>query len=185
MNSNEFKCIVIIYYMIPRMRPKILPEIIKNNIQNNKQEEAKIFPEIEYRLQFDGCSKKNPGLAGAGAVIYKYSKEIWSGCLFVGTNATNNYAEYSGLILGLEKAVELNIKTLHVEGDSLLVINQMTGKYKCNSENLIEPHNKAKELAVKFESINFVHIFRNKNVRADELSNQAVVKYLTDNNLIF
>ena len=185
MNSNVFKCIVIIYYMIPRMIPKILPEIIKNNIQNNKQEDAKIFPEIEYRLQFDGCSKKNPGLAGAGAVIYKYSKEIWSGCLFVGTNATNNYAEYSGLIIGLEKAVELNIKTLHVEGDSLLVINQMTGKYKCNSENLIEPHNKAKELAAKFESINFVHIFRNKNVRADELSNKAVVEYLTENNLIF
>jgi ribonuclease HI len=167
------------------MIPKMLPEIIKNNIQNNKQQEAKIFPEIEYRLQFDGCSKKNPGLAGAGAVIYKYSKEIWSGCLFVGTNATNNYAEYSGLILGLEKAVELNIKVLHVEGDSLLVINQMTGKYKCNSENLIEPHNKAKELAAKFDSINFVHIFRNKNVRADELSNKAVIEYLTENNLLF
>ena len=185
MNSNVFKCIVIIYYMIPRMIPRMLPEIIKNNIQNNSQQEAKIFPEIEYRLQFDGCSKKNPGLAGAGAVIYKYSKEIWSGDLFVGTNATNNYAEYSGLIIGLEKAVELNIKTLHVEGDSLLVINQMTGKYKCNSPNLIEPHNKAKELAAKFDSINFVHIFRNKNARADELSNKAVVEYLTENNLIF
>ena len=151
----------------------------------SKQEAAKNFPEIEYKLQFDGCSKKNPGLAGAGAVIYKYSKEIWSGKLFVGTNSTNNYAEYSGLIIGLEKAVELNINTLHVEGDSLLVINQMTGKYKCNSPNLIEPHNKAKELAAKFESINFVHIFRNKNARADELSNQAVVEYLTTNNLVF
>jgi probable phosphoglycerate mutase len=61
----------------------------------------------------------------------------------------------------------------------------MTGKYKCNSENLIEPHNKAKELASKFESINFVHIFRNKNARADELSNQAVIEYLTANNLVF
>ena len=163
--------------MIPIMLPQI--KLI------GKQEEAKIFPEIEYRLQFDGCSKKNPGLAGAGAVIYKYSKEISSGCLFVGTNATNNYAEYSGLIIGLEKALELNIKVLHVEGDSLLVINQMTGKYKCNSQNLIDQHNKAKELAAKFDIINFVHIFRNKNARADELSNQAVVKYLTTNNLVF
>ena len=163
--------------MIPRMLPQI--KLI------SKQEEAKIFPEIEYRLQFDGCSKKNPGLAGAGAVIYKYSKEIWSGDLFVGTNATNNYAEYSGLIIGLEKAVELNIKTLYVEGDSLLVINQMTGKYKCNSPNLIDQYNKAKELAAKFDSINFVHIFRNKNVRADELSNKAVIEYLMANDLIF
>ena len=152
---------------------------------NNTHEAAKIFPEIEYRLQFDGCSKNNPGLSGAGAVIYQYSKEIWSGCLFVGTNATNNYAEYSGLILGLEKAVELNIKTLHIEGDSLLVINQMIGKYNCNSPNLIELYTKAKMLVSGFDEIRFFHIFRNKNVRADELSNDAVVKYLTDNDLIF
>ena len=144
-----------------------------------------MISQIEYKLQFDGCSKNNPGLAGAGAVIYKNGIEIWADHLFVGTNNTNNYAEYSGLLFGLEKAIELNIKALHIEGDSLLVINQMTGKYKCNSPNLIEPHNKAKELAAKFESINFVHIFRNKNARADELSNQAVVEYLTTNNLVF
>ena len=59
----------------------------------------------------------------------------------------------------------------------------MTGKYKCNSQNLLELHNKAKELASKFDNINFAHIFRNKNERADELSNHAVIKYLTVNNL--
>ena len=144
-----------------------------------------MISQIEYKLQFDGCSKNNPGLAGAGAVIYKNGIEIWADHLFVGTNNTNNYAEYSGLLFGLEKAIELNIKALYIEGDSLLVINQMTGKYKCNSPNLIDQHNKAKELASKFESINFVHIFRNKNVRADELSNDAVVKYLIANNLVF
>lgn len=162
----------------------MLPQIIDKQTKTTEQH-TKIFPEIEYRLQFDGCSKKNPGLAGAGAVIYKYSKEIWSNNLFVGISATNNYAEYSGLIIGLEKAIELNIKTLYVEGDSLLVINQMTGKYNCNSPNLIEQYNKAKELIKHFERINFVHIFRNKNVRADELSNHAVMNYLTTNNLIF
>jgi ribonuclease HI len=161
----------------------MLPQII--NMKANKAQEAKIFPEIEYKMQFDGCSKKNPGLAGAGAVIYKYGKEVWSNHLFVGTNTTNNCAEYSGLILGLQQAIELNIKTLHVEGDSLLVINQMTGKYKCNSPNLIELYNKAKELAKQFDNIIFVHIFRNKNVRADELSNDAVFDYLKTNNLIF
>ena len=164
--------------MIPRMIPRMLPEIIKNNIQNNKQQDAKIFPEIEYRMQFDGCSKNNPGLAGAGAVIYKYSKEIWCGDLFVGTNSTNNYAEYSGLIIGLEKAVELNIKVLHVEGDSLLVINQMTGKYKCNSPNLIELYDKAKLLEKHFEKIHYQHIDRKFNKRADQLSNIAVMDYI-------
>ena len=137
--------------------------------------------QIEYKLQFDGCSKNNPGLAGAGAVIYKNGIEIWANHLFVGTNNTNNYAEYMGLIFGLEKAIELNIKTLHIEGDSLLVINQMIGKYKCNSQNLIELYNKAKILVSDFDDIRFSHIFRNKNVRADELSNNAVIEYLTTN----
>ena len=145
-------------------------------IKLNKPQEVKIFPEIEYKLQFDGCSKNNPGLSGAGAVIYKYDKEIWSGSLFVGLSATNNYAEYSGLIIGLQQAIELNIKNLHVEGDSLLVINQMTCKYKCNSENLIELYNKCNELKKKFDNIKFVHIFRNKNTRADQLANLAVEK---------
>jgi ribonuclease HI len=140
-----------------------------------------MISQIEYKLQFDGCSKNNPGLAGAGAVIYKNGIEIWADHLFVGTNNTNNYAEYSGLLFGLEKAIELNIKALHIEGDSLLVINQMTGKYKCNSPNLIELYNKAKILVSGFDDIMFVHIFRNKNVRADELSNNAVIEYLKTN----
>ena len=140
-----------------------------------------MMSQIEYKLQFDGCSKNNPGLAGAGAVIYKNGIEIWADHLFVGTNNTNNYAEYMGLIFGLEKAIELNIKTLHIEGDSLLVINQMIGKYKCNSQNLIELYNKAKILVSDFDEIKFSHIFRNKNVRADELSNNAVIEYLKTN----
>lgn len=140
-----------------------------------------MISQIEYKLQFDGCSKNNPGLAGAGAVIYKNGIEIWADHLFVGTNNTNNYAEYSGLLFGLEKAIELNIKALHIEGDSLLVINQMTGKYKCNSPNLIELYNKARILVSGFDDIMFVHIFRNKNVRADELSNNAVIEYLKTN----
>jgi ribonuclease HI len=140
-----------------------------------------MMSQIEYKLQFDGCSKNNPGLAGAGAVIYKNGIEIWADHLFVGTNNTNNYAEYMGLIFGLEKAIELNIKALHIEGDSLLVINQIIGKYKCNSQNLIELYNKAKILVSGFDEIKFYHIFRNKNVRADELSNNAVIEYLTTN----
>jgi ribonuclease HI len=140
-----------------------------------------MMSQIEYKLQFDGCSKNNPGLAGAGAVIYKNGIEIWADHLFVGTNNTNNYAEYSGLMFGLEKAIELNIKELYIEGDSLLVINQMTGKYKCNSPNLIEIHKKTKELIPNFHDIMFVHIFRNKNVRADELSNNAIIEYLKTN----
>ena len=80
---------------------------------------VKIQPitQFEYVLFFDGCSKGNPGPAGAGAVIYHNDIEIWYDAIFVGKRETNNVAEYSGLICGLEEAVRQNIKQLSVKGD--------------------------------------------------------------------
>lgn len=139
----------------------------------------KIYPEISqnpiYKLQFDGCSKGNPGPAGAGAVIYKNENEIWSSNLFVGKHNTNNEAEYEGLIMGLENAADLNIKVLHVEGDSMLVIKQMKGEYKVKSPNLIPLYEEAYVLTKFFDKIFFRHIYREKNKRADELSNQSLI----------
>jgi ribonuclease HI len=136
-----------------------------------------------FRLQFDGCSKSNPGLAGAGAVIYDNitNTEIWNGSEFIGTDITNNYAEYMGLIIGLKQAREMNVKQLIVEGDSMLVIKQMQGEYKVKSLHLIELYNEAKLLAKSFDCIYYKHIYRNNNKRADELSNIAVETYLCKN----
>lgn len=145
-----------------------------SNISAILQKNVKIVPKIEYLLRFDGCSKGNPGLGGSGAVIYQNEKEIWSGSKLVGYNETNNYAEYMGLIMGLQKATELNIKNLHVEGDSMLVIKQMTGKNKVNSPNLIELHKLAIKLKSNFDNITFEHIYRVNNSRADELCNEAI-----------
>ena len=155
----------------------MLPKLI---ISTPKTVDPKIYPEFDFKLNFDGCSKGNPGLAGAGAVIYHFNKEYWTNYFFVGEKFTNNHAEYTGLILGLQQAKEFGIKYLKVEGDSMLVINQMKGIYKCKSDNLIELYNKAKELEKHFEKIEYCHIFRNKNKRADELSNFAVDDYLTE-----
>ena len=140
-------------------------------IRNPIKDYAAVFPKPEYLLQFDGCSKGNPGLAGAGAVIFNYEKEIWGSNKFIGAKTTNNEAEYSGLIMGLEKALDLGIKELAVEGDSLLVIKQMNGEFKVKSENLYILYNDAKELEKRFNSITFSHIYRSSNKRADELSN--------------
>ena len=148
--------------------------IDKNFTQNNNN------PDFEYKLMFDGCSKGNPGLAGAGAVIYHFNKELWSETLFIGENFTNNHAEYSGLILGLQQATKMGIKHMKVEGDSLLVINHMKGLYKCKSQNLIKLYDLSKELSSKFNIIEYVHVLRKYNTRADELSNIAIKKYLDD-----
>ena len=156
--------------MLRRMLPKIKIPL--------KNQEARVYPESKFIMNFDGCSKGNPGLAGVGAVIYCLDDEIWSGSLFLGKNATNNQSEYTGLIFGLQQAIDMKIKTLMVKGDSQLVINQMTGKYKCNSENIIELYKKAKELEKEFEKIYFVHVLRNLNKRADQLSNEAIKDYI-------
>lgn len=148
---------------------------------DDKKPPEKIYPEFDYKLMFDGGSRGNPGLSGAGAVLYNFDKEIWFGSLFVGENSTNNHAEYTGLILGLQQARDLEIKYLQVEGDSLLVINQMKGIYKCRSDNLIELYHKAKELASYFNVIEFNHVLRNQNKRADQLSNIAIDTYLKNN----
>lgn len=129
-----------------------------------------------YVLFFDGCCKGNPGPGGAGSVLYKDGIEVWSDSLFVGKNITNNIAEYTGLILGLKQCVKLGIKNLTVNGDSQLAIKQMTGAYKVKSENLIELYKTAKQLEKSFDSISYNHVYRKDNKRADELSNDGLVK---------
>jgi ribonuclease HI len=144
----------------------------------NKTTDENLRMNFKFKMNFDGCSKGNPGLSGAGAVIYEDNEEIWGNQLFVGEKFTNNHAEYAGLILGLQQASKMNIKNILVEGDSLLVINQMSNIYNCNSTNLIELYNKAKELEKNFEKIHYQHVDRKFNKRADQLSNVAVMDYI-------
>lgn len=128
-----------------------------------------------HTLFFDGCSKGNPGKGGAGAVLYDSEhKEIDICKSYVGDSVTNNMAEYIGLIIGLEKAVQLGIVDLSVNGDSLLVIRQMKGEYKVNAPSLLPLYKKAKELAIAFHTISFSHVYREDNKRADQLSNEAL-----------
>lgn len=128
-----------------------------------------------YELYFDGCSKGNPGRSGAGAVLYKNNNELATNSLFIGDKETNNSAEYNGLIIGLELAIKYNIKNLVVKGDSLLVIQQMTGKYQVKSSTLLQLYTKVKMLEKLFTSIVYQHVYRNDNKRADELANAAIV----------
>jgi ribonuclease HI len=149
----------------------------KDNKQSVKEEEeeeeemyAKIYPKCEYVLHFDGCSKGNPGPSGIGAVISKLDIEEWCGWQYIGKK-TNNQSEYSALILGLNEAISRNIKELQVYGDSLLVINQVTGQFKVNNILLKELHQEVIKLTKNFDYIAFNHVYRDKNKRADELSN--------------
>jgi len=120
-------------------------------------------------LYFDGCSKGNPGPSGSGAIIEGH----WSGSEYVGVT-TNNVAEYKGLILGLKHLrIICKDSKIIIKGDSMLVINHMTGKYKVKAPHLIPLYNEAKELIQDMDII-FVYIPREENKEADRLANEGL-----------
>ena len=127
-----------------------------------------------YSLYFDGASRKNPGPASFGGVIYNESgEELDTYYKFIGT-ATNNVAEYCGLLAGLHRARELNIKELKVFGDSNLIIQQVTGKWKVKNDNLRAIYNQIKEVEPFFTVITYQHVYRKDNKRADQLAKIAL-----------
>jgi ribonuclease HI len=140
---------------------------------SNYKNEEQIQGE-EYSLYFDGACKGNPGPAGAGYVLYQGSREVSYKYEFVGINETNNVAEYHALVLGLKQSLSCGVRNLIVYGDSLLVINQVTGKFNVNSHKLNKYYEFAIELSKQFESVRFQHIPREKNKRADELANLSL-----------
>ena len=124
-------------------------------------------------IHVDGGSRGNPGPAGAGAVI-KIGTEIQATVSkFLGTT-TNNVAEYTGLVLALEKALHLGIKQVDVYMDSELAVKQMKGIYRVKNDKLIPLHAKAKILAAKFQSFKISHVRREYNKDADRLANEAM-----------
>ncbi|MGH7176552.1 MAG: ribonuclease HI family protein [Tepidisphaeraceae bacterium] len=125
-------------------------------------------------LEFDGGSRGNPGPAGYGVVIRaKDGTELLTYGNFIG-HATNNVAEYHGLINAMRKALDLGARIVRVVGDSELVIKQMTGEYRVRNEGLRPLYAQASALAAKFDSITFKHVRRESNELADKLYNKAI-----------
>jgi len=126
------------------------------------------------RVYSDGAARGNPGPAGAGAVIVAPDGEVIERLgRYLGTN-TNNYAEYMGLILGLERARELGAREVEVLADSELMIRQLSGAYKVKAENLKPLHGEALALLRSFDRVKLVHVPREQNREADEMSNRAI-----------
>jgi len=128
-------------------------------------------------LMFDGGSRGNPGICGAGHVIMYNGEQISSGSAIVSTNNTNNYAEYMSLINGMNDAYAKGIQKLIVKGDSLLVINQITGKWKIRSAPLQNLHAEVIDKISQFNTISFHHVPREENTLADAEANKAMNSY--------
>ncbi len=150
-----------------------ITDYFNRDIRRTKINKVKIHPENVYTLMFDGGSRGNPGVAGAGFVIYKNGEEIFAGCAPLGT-ATNNFAEYRALELGLQCAIKKDITNLVIKGDSQLVLNQVTNKWRVKSIMLSSLYKNIRQLLEKLDTYQVEHVRRKFNKRADELANMAM-----------
>jgi len=122
----------------------------------------------------DGGARGNPGPAGYGVRIEQPDGTlIEEFCEAIGT-ATNNVAEYRGLIAALEWAKKHGHKRLHVRSDSLLLVQQMLGRFKVKHPGLQPLSAKARLLAHEIGRVTFEHVRRAKNAHADRLANTAM-----------
>lgn len=122
----------------------------------------------------DGGARGNPGPAGVGVVITdEQGKKIGEYSKYIGI-ATNNQAEYQGVVLALQKAKTLKAKKIDCYLDSQLVAEQLSRKFKIKDKNLGSLFVKIWNLSLDFEKINFYHIPRERNKEADRLVNKAI-----------
>ena len=91
---------------------------------------------------------------------------------------TNNVAEYTAVIEGLARADELGAAVVTLRSDSLLLINQLTGRYRVKSAHLEPLHRRARSIAAGFDGVSFEHVRREQNQEADRLANEGVDRWL-------
>jgi ribonuclease HI len=126
------------------------------------------------RVYSDGAARGNPGPAGAGAVLVDPSGQVVDRLgKFLGVQ-TNNFAEYMGLILGLKRARELGVQEVEVFADSELMIRQLGGRYQVKSTSLRPLYEEALRILNDFSRVKLVHVPRDMNASADEMSNRAI-----------
>ena len=130
---------------------------------------------LRVRIYIDGGARGNPGPAGAGVVIVDADDDgtLYEGGLFLG-HATNNVAEYNGMLHGLKIAADLKAGEVEVISDSELLVRQMAGQYRVKNPGLQPLYRRAQELVKSFGKCRFRHVRREQNTRADALVNQAI-----------
>jgi ribonuclease HI len=126
------------------------------------------------KLSTDGGARGNPGPAAYGYVLEDEAGNVLAAHGERIGIATNNVAEYSALIAGLEKAIELGLDEVEVVSDSELMVKQMRGEYRVKNEALQELWSRAGRLARQVGSVGYTAVRREHNKLADKLVNEAL-----------
>jgi ribonuclease HI len=129
----------------------------------------------QFIVEADGGSRGNPGIAAGGAVVIdgETGQLLAEVGVYVGV-ATNNVAEYRGMLAGLQRAYEFDPEaSVHFRLDSKLIVEQMSGRWKIKHPDMIVLANEARALIGK-KSATFEWIPRLQNARADAAANKAM-----------
>ncbi len=131
----------------------------------------------ELLLYCDGGARGNPGPAAIGAVVLDATTQPPTRLATVSErigSTTNNVAEYRALIAGLEAAQRYRAHTIHVRADSMLVIEQVRGRWRVKQPHLAPLHARARALLAEYEVVDLAHVRRELNTDADALVNAAL-----------
>jgi probable phosphoglycerate mutase len=129
---------------------------------------------VKAKLWTDGGARGNPGPAAYGYVLEAEGGEVLDARGEAIGVATNNVAEYSALIAGLEKAIELAVDELEVVSDSELMVKQMRGEYRVKNQALMGLSIEAGRLARRLGRVTYTAVRREHNELADRLVNEAL-----------
>jgi ribonuclease HI len=126
----------------------------------------------------DGAARGNPGPAGAGAILTTPEGDVVAEIAEGLGETTNNVAEYTAVILGLERAAALGALEVTVRTDSQLLVQQLAGRYRVRAAHLQPLFRRVRELAASFDRVRFEHVPRAANAEADRLANAGVDAWL-------
>lgn len=128
----------------------------------------------QLNIYIDGAAKGNPGPAGIGVVIADSSANVVKNISRYIGDTTNNVAEYTALIFGLEEARNLGAKDLIINTDSELLTKQLGGEYKIKNSTLKDLYAKAMQILKSFSEVRVNQIAREENKGADKLAGKAI-----------
>lgn len=130
---------------------------------------------VKFLIHTDGASKGNPGRAGIGVALFRDGEtEPLATLAEAIPDTTNNVAEYTALIRGLQEALLRGADQVEVRTDSELMARQIAGVYAVKSADLMPLFADAKKLLARFDSAKVVHVRREYNRVADALANQGI-----------
>jgi ribonuclease HI len=127
-------------------------------------------------VNIDGASRGNPGLSAIGIIVKNNGTILIEHAEFLGIR-TNNQAEYEALKRALEICNKLD-KEITILSDSELLVNQRNSKYRLRNQQLKIISREISNLEKNFDKIQYKHIYREKNNKADKLANKALNEYL-------